>query len=180
MADVIRSITGEQPLVEQILPASPAATNTKDSEHPDDETPLNSSDITFHTANGPMHLDVMATSATTAHALAGTTNVTSKRSLAMPMPKGNNIRHKRSKYHPLPVTPLLLEAHGRFGESFLQFLRQLAATLPTPAEQTAAYHHAIQRISTTLQRNNAQTIIAHLTPTTSAAAASTAAATDST
>eukprot|EP00973_Karenia_brevis_P011553 1562018-Karenia_brevis.AAC.1 len=44
-------------------------------------------------------------------------------------------------------------------------------------EQTAAYHYCIQFLSTTLQRNNAQTINAHLTNATAPAAATAAAAT---
>ena len=64
-----------------------------------------------------------------------------------------------------------------FGDSLLEFLRPLAATLPTPEEQASAYHYAIPRLSTRLQRCNAQTIQAHLesaaatTPAAAAAAA---------
>ena len=117
----------------------------------------------------------MVTSATTAAALAGTTNATVTPGHASKLAE----LHKRTKYHPHPVTPIVLEAHGRFGESLLDFLRLLTATLPTPAEQSAAYHYCIQRLSTTLQRSNAQTIHAHLAPTTAPApaAAATAAAT---
>ena len=71
-------------------------------------------------------------------------------------------QYKRKKYHPLPVTPITFEAHGQIGLSALDFLHQLSKTLPTLREQTAAYHHAIQQLSTTLQRNNAQTINTHL------------------
>ena len=100
----------------------------------------------------------MVTSATTASALAGTTNV------AVTPGHANLLAelHKRNKYHPHPVTPIVFEAHGRFGESTLQFLQQLTATLPTAQEQTAAYHHCIQRLSTTLQRYNAETLCAYL------------------
>ena len=70
------------------------------------------------------------------------------------------------KYNPHPITPITFEAHGRFGPSALHFLNQLCKTLPTLREQTDAHHYAIQQLSTTLQRNNAQTINAHLAPTT--------------
>ena len=174
LVDLIHSTTGHRPLTEQIIATTSSNTTSNPQQHHDDDsTQLNRSDITFFTANETIHLDVMVTSATTAAALAGTTNVTVTPGHANTLAE----LHKRNKYHPHPITPIVFEAHGRFGESVLQFLRRLTATLPTPTEQAAAYHYCIQRLSTTLQRSNAQTIQAHLAPTTTPAAAATAAAT---
>ena len=100
----------------------------------------------------------MVTCATTAQALAGSTGLTAAPGYAATLAE----LHKHNKYHPHPITPIVFESHGRFGQTTLQFLRDLTATLPTPQEQTAAYHYCIQRLSTTLQRNNAETINTHL------------------
>ena len=137
-------------------------TNPNATAHSEDDSKLNRSDITFFTATETLHLDVMVTSATTAAALAGATNATVTPGHANTLAE----LHKRNKYHPHPVTPTVFEAHGRFGETLLDFLRQLTATLPTPTEQIAAYHYCLQYLSTTLQRSNAQTIHAHLKPPT--------------
>ena len=159
MADIIDTITGHTPLTEQVVITNPPNTNNSPDEHPDeDTTQLNISDVTFFTADATIHLDVMVTSATTVATLAGNTSAT-----VVPG-EANCIAelYKRKRYHPHPITPIVFEAHGRFGGSVLTFLQQLTATLPTPREQTAMYHYCIQRLSTCLQRNNAQTIITHL------------------
>ena len=169
LATLIFEITGFRPLTEQVL-ITTAPTHTRtDPLTPTDEdtTPLNRSDITFHTAGPTLHLDVMVTSATSLTALAGTTNATNTPAHAATRAE----LHKRNKYHPHPVTPAILETHGRMGDTLLDFLRQLTSTLPTPHEQTTAYHHCIQQLSTTLQRSNAETLRAHHATTTATAAA---------
>ena len=69
--------------------------------------------------------------------------------------------YKKRKYNPHAVIPIIFEAHGRFGNETLAFLRKLTNTLPEP-ERDPAYHHAIQQLSTTLQHYNAKTIEAHI------------------
>jgi hypothetical protein len=91
-----------------------------------------------------------------ARRLAGADNVSITRGHA------NLLAEQYKKYYPLPVTPITFEAHGRFGLTALDFLHQMSKTLPTLREQTTAYHHTIQHLSTTFQRNNAQTINTHL------------------
>jgi hypothetical protein len=75
----------------------------------------------------------------------------------------NAERYKHANYHPTPVVPLATEALGRHGQealTFLQSLRHTAATRGT-SFNTA---HALQALALTLQRANADNIIAHLTP----------------
>ncbi len=69
--------------------------------------------------------------------------------------------YKKRKYYPHDVVPIVFETHGRIGNETLQFLRKLTNTLPEP-EREAAYHHAIQHLSTMLQTYNAKTIEAHV------------------
>ena len=114
----------------------------------------------------------MVTSAVSLTALAGTTNAANTPAHAATRAE----LYKRNKYHPHPVTPAILETHGRMGDTLLDFLRQLTSTLPTPQEQTAAYHHCIQQLSTTLQRSNAETLRAHHANTAATTTASPAAA----
>ena len=175
LVDLIFWVTGHRPPTEQIILTTPPSTSATPPPHPDDDTPhLNRSDITFFTASETIHMDVMVTSATTAAALAGTTNVSVTPGHACTLSE----LHKRRKYHPHPVTPVVFEAHGRFGETLLDFLHRLTATLPTTQEQASAYHYCVQYLSTTLQRHNARTIHAHLAtaPPTPGAAAPAAAA----
>ena len=160
LAEIIFSVTGHRPLTEQIILTAPPS--NAGANHPDDDTAhLNRSDITFFTASETIHVDVMVTSATTAAALAGTTNVTVTPGHACTLGE----LHKRRKYHPHPVTPVVFEAHGRLGEPLLEFLQRLTATLPTPREQLSAYHYCIQYLATTLQRYSARTIHARLQST---------------
>ena len=169
LAALIFEITGFRPLTEQLLITTTAPTRTRTvplQPADEDTTPLNRSDITFHTAGPTLHLDVMVTSATTSTALAGTTNATNTPAHAATLAE----LYKRNKYHPHPVTPVIFETHDRMGGTLLDFLHQLTSTLPTPHEQTTAYHYCIQQLSTTLQRCNAETIHAHHAYTTAAAA----------
>ena len=69
---------------------------------------------------------------------------------------------KRQKYGNHTVIPFAIEAHGRWGESALELVRQLSAHSDDESERNNNYHHAIQRIATTLQRHNARTLIEHL------------------
>ena len=153
LAKLIYNITEQQPLTEQIIVQNPTHTS-----HIHEDTPLNRSDITFYTADSTIHLDLMVTCATTTQALAGSTGLTAAPGYAATQAE----LHKHNKYHPHPITPIVFETHGRFGQTTLQFLRDLTATLPTTQEQTATYHYCLQQLSTTLQRNNAQTINTHL------------------
>ena len=153
LAKLIHNVTEQLPLTEQIILQNPTY-----SHHVHEDTPLNRSDVTFFTTDSTIHLDLMVTCATTAQALAGSTGLTAAPGYAATLAE----LHKHNKYHPHPITPIVFETHGRFGQTTLQFLRDLTATLPTPQEQTAAYHYCIQRLSITLQRNNAETINTHL------------------
>ena len=155
LARLIERITGQQPLIEQMLVTQCQPTNTAHSD--DDKTTSNRADVTWFTAAGPVHLDVMITSAFTQTALAGI-NATSV------VPGTANAHaelYKKRKYAPHPVTPIVFEAHGRFGNETISFLQKLTATLPEP-EQTQMLHYAIQILSTTIQKHNAQTIEAHI------------------
>ena len=61
LSKIIYKITGQEPLKEQFVLA---ATPQNPTNHPDDNTPTsNRADITWQTAAGPVHLDVMVTSA---------------------------------------------------------------------------------------------------------------------
>lgn len=169
LAKIIHQVTGHRPLIEQAINKTPPPPNTPlPPDTPD--TPINRSDITLSTVDTDIHIDVMVTSATTATALAGTTNASATPGHASTLAE----LYKRGHYHPLPITPAILEVHGRFGPTLLQFLRQLTATLPTPQERTTTYHHALQQLATTLQRANAITLLAH--SNTSATLATTATA----
>jgi hypothetical protein len=150
IAALIQRITGQEPLKEQQLPTQ------IDSNHPD-ETNMGRSDITWFCATHPVHMDCMITSAFTQATVAG--NYASSITAGYACKIGE--QHKLRKYAPTPVTPIVLEAHGRVGEETLNFLHKLVNTLPE-AERTTTYHYCLQQISTTLQRYNARTIEAHL------------------
>ena len=156
LAHIIHKITGRTPLLEQILPP----TNCHPvPDHPDDITdPINKADITWHTTTGPIHLDVMVTSALTTHALAGAHATSITPGLANTIGE----QYKKRKYAPHPIIPILFEAHGRIGNDTLTFSSKFCRTLPE-TEQQPMYHYALQALSTTLQRCNANTINTHLT-----------------
>ena len=174
LAKIINKITGTSPLKEQLLPPTARAQSSR-ATHPDDHDRAGRTDITWHTATETVHLDVMVTSALTQAALAGEHAA----SITPGCANAQAEHYKQRKYAPHNVTPIVFEAHGRFGNETLNFLRKLTNTLPEP-EQTAAYHHAIQQLSTTLQHYNAKTIHAHthshMTPNHSHAAVTAAAA----
>ena len=149
--NIIIDITGHRPLQEQLIHL------TQDPQNDNTDTPLNRSDITFPTADTTHHIDVMVTTATTITAQAGAMTTNTPGTAAIQAE-----RLKIRKYGSHPVTPAVVEAHRHFGPTLLLFLQQLSQTLPTAQEQANAYYHAIQRISTTLQRHNAQTIQAQL------------------
>ena len=163
LAKIIRKITGITPLIEQVLPGlAPNRGNvtppTNGHNHPDEmNTTANRTDITWHTATTPIHLDVMVTSAFTISALAG--NHVSSITPGFAAEQAEH--YKKRKYAPHDITPIVFEAHGRMGNDTLTFLRKLTNTLPEP-EQTPMYHYAVQQLSTTLQLHNAMTIEAHL------------------
>jgi NAD(P)-dependent dehydrogenase (short-subunit alcohol dehydrogenase family) len=118
---------------------------------------MNRSDITWFTATEPVHMDVMVTSAFSLAASAGIHVSAITPGYANTLAEN----HKRNKYAPFPIIPITFEAHGRFGDSTLNFLLKLTNTLPEH-ERAAAYHHSIQLLSTTLQCCNAKTIAAHI------------------
>ena len=157
LAKIIEKITGHTPLIEQILPTTTTPAAANQSIHQDDASNrANRTDITWHTATSPVHLDIMVTSAFTHAALAG--NHVS--SITPGFAAEQAERYKKRKYAPHDIVPIIFEAHGRFGNDTVTFLRKLCNTLPEP-EQTPTYHHAIQQLSTTLQLHNAITIEAH-------------------
>ena len=167
LAHIIRKITDHEALTEQTLPTLQPPPDTA---HPDDirETTDNRADVTLLTTTQPIHLDVMVTSAVNPSTLAG------RRAIVVPginASIGEN--YKRRKYHPHTVTPIVFEAHGRFGADIAPFLTKLTSALPLH-EQSTAQHYAIQYLSTTLQRHNARTIAAHLTQHTAPMAATAA------
>ena len=155
LAGIIEDITGTRPLIEQILPQT-SNNASRPRNHPDDnstETTLRA-DIAMSTANGPMYLDIMITSAFTQHSLAGNHDI----SCIVPGTAALHAEaHKIQKYAPHTVTPIIFEMHGRVGTNTLGFLRQLANTLPD-SERNGAYHKALQRLGTTLQTHNAKSI----------------------
>jgi hypothetical protein len=173
LAELIFYVTGHKPLIEQTylnMPSNPQ------SDHPDDDDHnLNRSDVTFHTADATIHLDIMVTSAATAQALAGATSSSTTPGHAAAQAE----QHKRRKYHQQPITPAIFETHGRMGPALIQFLQQLTNTLPTQQERTCKFHYCIQKLSTTLQHHNALAIhdhihtTAHTQPAAAPAAAST-------
>ena len=162
LVQVIQSVTNQQPLLEQLLPPpTNQATSTNkptSNNHPDNASPtVNRADITWHTTTAPVHLDIMVTSALTQAALAGNHVM----SITPGYANAQAEHHKRRKYAPHDVTPITFEAHGRFGNEALTFLRKLTNTSLEP-ERARAYHQAVQLFSTTLQRYNAKAIEAHI------------------
>ena len=101
---------------------------------------------------GPLNLDVTITSALNASAMLG--------DLAAIAP-GTAARiaetNKHRKYAPLPVTPLAMEAHGRWGEEALTFLTNILHHAP-PGESQTLRHRAMRMLATALQRENANTL----------------------
>ena len=154
LSKIILRITGQEPLKEQFLVTiNPQAPNN----HPDDDAPTsNRADITWHTATGPVHLDVMVTSAFTHAALAGASTSTVTPGYAA----AQGEQYKRRKYSPHNVVPIVFETHGRIGNDTATFLTKLIATLPE-SERQHMYHHALQQLSTSLQLHNAITLEAH-------------------
>lgn len=157
LAEIIQDVTGTAPLVEQLLAGTTPQNQPTHAQPDEPNARTNRTDLTWHTATAPVHLDVMVTSAFTTASLAGTT----ASSITPGHAASAAEQHKRQKYAPHQITPIVFEAHGRFGNDTLDFLRQLTNTLPEP-EQASAFHLAIQRLSTTLQLHNALTIQAHL------------------
>ena len=66
----------------------------------------------------------------------------------------------KNKYRNYNLTPFAIETHGRLGLDALGFL-SMVTQHTTEADPQTAYHRALQRISTTLQMHNANTIIHH-------------------
>ena len=66
----------------------------------------------------------------------------------------------KNKYRNYNLTPFAIETHGRLGLDTLGFL-SMNTQHHTETDPQAAYHRALQRISTTLQMHNANTIIHH-------------------
>ena len=163
LTNIITDITGQRPLQEQVInltpPPPPSTTTTNPPQQPTDtqDTPLNRSDITFPTAHETYHLDIMVTSATTKAAQAG-----AMQSITPGIANDQAEHHKRRKYGSHPVTPIVFEAHGRMGDTLHHFLHQLAHTQADPQDHTPTYHYCLQRLATTLQRKNAQTLMAHI------------------
>ena len=110
LSKIICKITGQEPLkakfVITVAPQTPP-------NHPDDNTPTsNRADITWQTATGPVHLDVMVTSAFTHAALADTTTS----SVTPGFSASQTESYKKSKYSPHKVILIVFEAHGRVGD----------------------------------------------------------------
>ncbi len=142
---------GNTPLAEQLVPTVARAPNGS-AEH------TRRADLVIQTTGAPTYLDIVVPSP-----LAPTW----MQRLHTPQINGaaaaNAERYKHANYHPTPVVPLATEALGRHGQealTFLQTLRHTAATRGT-SFNTA---HALQALALTLQRANADNIIAHLTP----------------
>ena len=152
LAKTISKITGYDPFIEQFGPT----TTSSDTHHPDDASTTNRADITWHTASGPVHLDVMITSAFTDAALAGIHACAVTPAFAAAQAE----HFKRRKYAPHDVGPIIMEAHGRIGHETLNFLTKLMTTLPE-SEQQHMYHYGMQQLSKTLQMHNAKIIEAH-------------------
>ena len=162
LANIIEDITGTRPLTEQLLPqAASYATRSNSSPDESDREATLRADIAMSTANGPMYLDIMITSAFTKHSLAGNHDVSS---IVPGTAALHATVHKIQKYAPHAVTPIIFELHGRAGASTLDFLRQLANTLPN-GERNGAYHKALQRLATTLQTHNAKSIESYVLQT---------------
>jgi hypothetical protein len=151
LAKIIQKTTGQTPLIEQTLPSCSTM------QHADEVNTASRSDVTWFTTSGPVHLDIMVTSAFTQAASAGHHATSVTPGLA------NNLAeaYKRRKYAPRNIIPIVFEAHGRFGNETLLFLRKLTNILPEP-ERDSMYYYAIQKLSTTLQQYNAITIESHL------------------
>ena len=66
----------------------------------------------------------------------------------------------KNKYRSYNLTPFAIETHGRLGLDALGFLSMITQH-NTETDPQTAYHLALQRISTTLQIHNANTIIHH-------------------
>jgi hypothetical protein len=72
--------------------------------------------------------------------------------------------NKRKKYNPQPVTPLVQEAHGRWGQEALTLLRKLTSTLPA-AIISPLTANVMQQLSYVLQRENANAILNYIKTT---------------
>ena len=68
--------------------------------------------------------------------------------------------NQRTKYRTYNLTHFAIETHGRFGLDTLGFLSMITQH-NTDTDPQTAYHLALQRISTTLQQHNANTITHH-------------------
>ena len=113
-------------------------------------------DITILTTARPLHIDVAVTLATSSTALAGTVS-----SSIIPGHAALEAeRHKKNRYRNYSITPFAMETHGRFGLDALSLLLTITQH-NTTLDPQAAYHLALQRLSTTLQLQNANTILQH-------------------
>ena len=163
LRDVVHHTTGHVPILEQLVDPSAQATTTNAMAIDDQAL---RSDLTISTDSIPIHVDVTVTLATSTTALAGTVAAHVTAGHAAKMAEENKRRH----YGKHTITPFALEAHGRWGDDALALLRQLAAHATDPAQRTSNYHYSIQRIATTLQRHNANTIANHINNAVPAAA----------
>lgn len=126
-AFIIYHITGREPASEQLIAGEvPAAGNTaEDAEHPHRAPTELGADLTMQTQALTTYMDITVTCALNAAAMEGGLAV------ATPGTAANIAEHnKRRKYSPVLVTPLVQEAHGRWGQEALTLLRKLTATLP--------------------------------------------------
>jgi hypothetical protein len=139
---VIAMITTTVPRLEQDLLLTDAQGNPRDLR----------ADLVLPTTTGPLNLDVTVTSALNASAMVGdlaaTTAGTAARIAAI---------HQHRKYAPATVTPLVMEAHGRWGEDALTFLTNILHHAPKQESQVLR-HRAMRMLATSLQAENANTL----------------------
>jgi hypothetical protein len=148
---LIATSVGTTPLAEQLVPTVARAPNGS-TEH------TRRADLVIPTAGAPTYLDIVVPSP-----LAPSWMLRLHTPQVNGAAAANAERYKHANYHPTPVVPLATEALGRHGQealTFLQTLRHTAANRGT-SFNTA---HALQALALTLQRANADNIIAHLTP----------------
>ena len=119
---------------------------------PDGTTHTKRADLILSTTTAPIALDITVTSALNSSAMHGNQAAT------LPGTAARIAEHnKRTAYNPIVVTPLVMEAHGRWGEDAVQFLASILKHA-NPADSSRLRFKALRILSTTLQKENANTI----------------------
>jgi hypothetical protein len=149
LVTIIHNTAGQTSLIEQVLPSlKPTATTN----HPDDRA-----DVTWFSCTGPVHMDIMVTSAFTTAALAGAHASSITPGFANTLGE----QYKQRKYAPPSHSPHILRSPRPHRRRHPRLPRQAFQNAPEP-EQAPMCHQAIQLLSTTFQRHNAKAIEAHL------------------